>query len=709
MKAQLELAHFLDDHGRDGTPFAQRAILLQPASPDEALALAGYLESKGQFADAATAAREGWLSSGSPILRSKCADLLSLAGATGELIDLLADDLRENPQDLALMERLSILLLRAGRTQEAFDMMGLSLRHPAGASRLLASYVAMLDKAGHIDLAVELAGQYLRGNACDKMAVRRELAEGLRRAGQLHAAVAFLDAQAGESPTDRELAGYIPIFLISSVRSEDWAIRDATLALLRARRDQAVETQLAALFTGGRGDELRLLVLHSLVAIQGIGSLPLLEEALDSPARRLRQAAIRSIGELGPELRQGNAGRPVSRPPVPALSEAEEGAPQADRDEEPSPGPACVAAPGAGDHGSGPGTTGPALPGGEAGQAWRGARQALVARLAIEADDSLRQALVEALHRLDPRPRQPWEMLAGRRPWGAAQPMARPLPTPAQRQRRAAGLSCLFVAAVIAALAVAPIQPSPRGVALGYARLAAVAVGKKVAEVRAPTATPRPPATPTALPTEPIANAGEVNQVLDGDTVRIQVVDQYVTVRYLGIDVPASGQPGARAAADANSNLVMGRMIYLEQGQVLTDDSGNWLRYVWLPEDQMANERMLELGYAAPSADPQDTKYQQRLADAATKAWENKAGFWSNPADAFPMAAVSSDQANIRKGPGTDQPVLKLVKRGTVLVVAGCDATGDWVAVRMPGHTIGWLNLQVVDMTVPASSLELAQ
>ncbi len=352
---------------------------------------------------------------------------------------------------------------------------------------------------------------------------------------------------------------------------------------------------------------------------------------------------------------------------------------------------------------------GTVAPAEDAGQAWRRARHALVERLAIEPDDGLRQALVEALHRLDPRPRQPWEILAARRPWADAQPAARPLPTPAQRQRRAAGLSCLFVAAVIVALAVAPIQPSPRGIALGYARQAAVVVGTKMAEVRAPTATPRPPATPTALPTEPIANSGEVNEVLDGDTVRVQVVDQYVTVRYLGIDVPASGQPGARAAADANRNLVMGRMIYLEQGQALTDDNGNWLRYVWLPEDQMANARMVELGYAAPSADPQDTKYRQRLADAATKAWENKAGFWSSSADAYPMAAVSSDQANIRKGPGTDQPVLSLVKRGAVLVVAGCDATGDWVAVRMPGHTIGWLNLQLVDLTVSASSLQVAQ
>ncbi len=234
VRTQLELVGFLDDHGRDGTSFAQRAVLLQPASPDESLALAGYLESKGKFADAATATREGWLHFGSSILRSKCADMLSMAGATGELIDLLADHLREDPADLALMERLSVLLLEAGRTEEAFAMMGRSLRHPAGAARLLASFMALLDKAGQPGLAVELAGQYLRGNACDKMAVRRELSESLRRTHQLHVAVAFLDAQAGESPADREVAGYIPTYLISSVRSEDRAIRDATLALLHA-------------------------------------------------------------------------------------------------------------------------------------------------------------------------------------------------------------------------------------------------------------------------------------------------------------------------------------------------------------------------------------------------------------------------------------------------------------------------------------------
>ena len=61
VRAQLELAHFLDDHGRDGTATAQRAVLLQPASAEDALALAGYLESKGQYAAAAEAARAGWL------------------------------------------------------------------------------------------------------------------------------------------------------------------------------------------------------------------------------------------------------------------------------------------------------------------------------------------------------------------------------------------------------------------------------------------------------------------------------------------------------------------------------------------------------------------------------------------------------------------------------------------------------------------------
>ena len=261
---------------------------------------------------------------------------------------------------------------------------------------------------------------------------------------------------------------------------------------------------------------------------------------------------------------------------------------------------------------------------------------------------------------------------------------------------------------VVAGLAVAPVQPSPRALAMRYANQAADAIGTRVAKVRAATPTPRPPATPTPLPTEPVANSGEVDEVLDGDTVRVQVVDQIATVRYLGIVVPASGQPGARAAADANRNLVIGRMIYLEQGPVLTDDSGHWLRYVWLPEGQMANERLLELGYGAPAADPQDSKYQQQLADAATKAWENKAGFWQSSADAFPMAAVTSDEANVRKGPGTDQPVLSMVKRGSVLVVTGCNAGGDWIAVSMPGHKTGWINVQVVDITVPVSSLQVA-
>ena len=179
--------------------------------------------------------------------------MLSRAGAIGELIELLSDDLHADPTDLALMERLSGLLLKAGRIQEAFAMMERSLGHPAGATRLLASFVESLQKAGHLDLAVQLAGAYLRKNPCDKMVVRRELAEGLRRDHQLGAAVAFLDAQAAETPGDRELAAYIPTFLINSLRSEDQLIRDQVLALLRRAARSGCRNPVGCALQAGKG------------------------------------------------------------------------------------------------------------------------------------------------------------------------------------------------------------------------------------------------------------------------------------------------------------------------------------------------------------------------------------------------------------------------------------------------------------------------
>ena len=151
---------------------------------------------------------------------------------------------------------------------------------------------------------------------------------------------------------------------------------------------------------------------------------------------------------------------------------------------------------------------------------------------------------------------------------------------------------------------------------------------------------------------------------------------------------PAS--PGRGPLPDANRSLVAGRMALLEQGAIPRDSSGRWLRYVWLPEGQMANERLLELGFGAPSADPQDTKYQQRLVDAAAKAWQACAASAGGP-DVFPMLAVRSPEANIREGPGLDQGIKTLVKQGSA---SSCSAatllTIGSRSVRPTSRRAGW-------------------
>ncbi|MBW3538498.1 thermonuclease family protein [Candidatus Parcubacteria bacterium] len=97
-----------------------------------------------------------------------------------------------------------------------------------------------------------------------------------------------------------------------------------------------------------------------------------------------------------------------------------------------------------------------------------------------------------------------------------------------------------------------------------------------------------------------------VVEVVDGDTIRVELSGQTETVRLIGLDTPETKDPrkpvqcfGQAAAAKARE-LMAGGSVRLEADPNDSDRDKykRLLRYVYLPDGQLVNAEMIRQGYA---------------------------------------------------------------------------------------------------------------
>lgn len=93
--------------------------------------------------------------------------------------------------------------------------------------------------------------------------------------------------------------------------------------------------------------------------------------------------------------------------------------------------------------------------------------------------------------------------------------------------------------------------------------------------------------------------------VVDGDTIKVQLDNEEVTVRYLLIDTPETKKPGesvqpfGQEANDYNRELLSRGQIYLEFDPLesQTDRYGRLLAYVWV-DDTLVQSELVRAGLA---------------------------------------------------------------------------------------------------------------
>lgn len=120
---------------------------------------------------------------------------------------------------------------------------------------------------------------------------------------------------------------------------------------------------------------------------------------------------------------------------------------------------------------------------------------------------------------------------------------------------------------------------------------------------------------------------------VDGDTIAVQYSGEEVRVRLIGINTPESvaseeyldktgkenTEEGKQASAFLKEYVSDTEYVYLEFDEILNDDYGRLLAYVWLTETgkdvetQMLNGIMLTKGYAELMIIAPNTKYETEL------------------------------------------------------------------------------------------------
>ena len=133
-----------------------------------------------------------------------------------------------------------------------------------------------------------------------------------------------------------------------------------------------------------------------------------------------------------------------------------------------------------------------------------------------------------------------------------------------------------------------------------------------------------------------VALEGTVIRIVDGDTIHVDVAGRVEKVRYIGVDTPEvhhprkPEEPGGRAAADVNRQLVSGRRVRLELDVQTRDRHGRLLAYVWVA-DTMVNAELVRRGFAQVMTVPPNVRHHSLFVKLQREAREAGRGLWAEP------------------------------------------------------------------------------
>lgn len=131
----------------------------------------------------------------------------------------------------------------------------------------------------------------------------------------------------------------------------------------------------------------------------------------------------------------------------------------------------------------------------------------------------------------------------------------------------------------------------------------------------------------SCLPSDTKQEIGLVTNVIDGDTIEVQIDGVIYPLRYIGMDTPEYNEPNGDLASEENRKLIQGKIVTLVKDVSETDPYDRLLRYVFV-EDVFVNYELIKIGYAEAVEYPPDTSCQFMFNQAEQDARSEAVGLW---------------------------------------------------------------------------------
>ena len=116
-----------------------------------------------------------------------------------------------------------------------------------------------------------------------------------------------------------------------------------------------------------------------------------------------------------------------------------------------------------------------------------------------------------------------------------------------------------------------------------------------------------------------VGDAGTVTQVIDGDTIDVNINGTEYRVRYIGMNTPERGEACYSEARNANVALVQGQTVTLVRDVSETDSFGRLLRYIYV-NGVNVNAQLVAQGFAEAVEYPPDIAQTASFRDLEVQA-----------------------------------------------------------------------------------------
>ena len=150
---------------------------------------------------------------------------------------------------------------------------------------------------------------------------------------------------------------------------------------------------------------------------------------------------------------------------------------------------------------------------------------------------------------------------------------------------------------------------------------------------------------------------GQVVDVIDGNTILVNLGERSETVRYIGINVletnrKPSGETALGEAVQANRQLVSHQQVRMELDSLERDRDGRLLAYVYVAE-RMVNAELVRRGSAEVMTVQPNVRHRDLFVSLEQEARDNRRGLWADPSEPTTPTTVepaSRKTAEARRG-----------------------------------------------------------